>query len=350
MNRFTRRLINFFTLLTVLLQHQSKAPVASEPIPVYMLTNHQHAYLAILSILSLDRHIRGLQFIIIDHNELSRFDKWLLQRVPVKSITIIDSSKQFKWLKKYPYNWAYYTQVWSGIKFFTTLFYQRSVKKCIVMDSDTLFIRKPERVIKWIQNASDKKTLHLLDYMNFSVISPFEAEYQVGVKVSTEKLNSGFVCLNLEELHQKNSLSDINLYIKKITAIMKSRMTRDSYGREELERSMYIIEQTLFQLVFSHMNHEILPPKYSLLTAKVFRDSVFVHFTPDGSEKILFYRYLLFSLKKWLTIIILRKGDRSLPWFCAASFSDFSKVHLSKQRFRTGTKFFLHDLELNITD
>jgi hypothetical protein len=312
---------------------------------VYILTNKSHFFLALTSILSLNNYISNLNYFLIDDGSLKRLHYLIVNHLKSIKITIInDFSEIESKISKYPYCSSFFNEVWSGKKIFIPLLNKR-YKKCIILDSDTIFFSKPKTIINWI-NDKHSHNYYLKDYMNFSVISVQEALFQLGVKINTPNLNSGLLCINLDEFWKNNSLSQINTYIRKMINILKSRMTRDYFRNEELWHFIHIMEQSIYQLTLSKCQTVSFSQSYSMLTSINTNNKItFVHFTPDVKDKEVFYNYLIYALKNWVKSKIYFYHNLN-QWYLSGSINIFMSNLVKQKKYRSNENNILKDMKV----
>ncbi|OGK11494.1 hypothetical protein A2768_00015 [Candidatus Roizmanbacteria bacterium RIFCSPHIGHO2_01_FULL_37_16] len=288
-------------------------------VTIFTTINKPNVFLSLISMASLNYFIPGIRFTVIDGGGLNRLH-YLLFKLSKLNISFIEPNKDLKikrMLNKYSYLLMYYKYGWSGKKFIHSLF-QNKKGKIIILDLDTLFYKEPNEIINWIL-SSKESNLYLEDYENFSVISTIEAKKILNADLKKQRLNSGFICISLDNFWHNNSASSLNFYIKKIIEIVNTRLKTDYLEKNPLDYLYPIIEQTLFWLALNKCNTKILSQKYLIYPKHLFKkakleDIKFIHFTGD-IEKLPMYKYLLGSLKDNLLDKINGRQKNDQPWY-----------------------------------
>lgn len=95
--------------------------------------------------------------------------------------------------------------------------------KILYLDSDILFYRKPNTLVKWMNDSSDNSILYMGDYVHAGVLSIKEIVKYFGVKPII-KLNMGILCYSRKSLN----LTEMNNYFKFLSTVKKNnRLLRD---------------------------------------------------------------------------------------------------------------------------
>jgi len=345
--------VNLFTILYLLLQYkQNKRKNYTKYNNLYVCyySCKKHFYLLMISILSLNNFIPNLHYVILDDGTITKFQKYLISQLNLnlQYISRIPNNITNK-IKKLSYCNYFYKNIWSGKKFFFPLLFNSNAK-CILIDSDTIFLSRPNKIIKWINNKT-KESLYLKDYMNFVFVSPLEAEKISKIAITKNNLCCGFLCLNLKSFWANNSLKKINHYIEKIVDTIKSRMIRDYYGKPEFIYYLHLLEQTLFWITLNNTKLSSLNNKYQLLfnyNKGSNKKPIFIHFTPDNKEKSVYYKFLIYSLYQY----IFKKnsfGERKhKPWFIYGSFENFRDIFLNSNKYLPHRENFFKKINLII--
>ena len=136
----------------------------SSQVEVHSLVCHRHIHLYILAIKSFLRFYKDISVIVHDDGSLSNEDIELLKS-HIKGTKIIDKKnareKVKKALKNFPNCQKYRNKHIIAKQLFDYSLISKS-DKIISLDSDILFLKRPERIIEWISN-SKKETLCLYE-------------------------------------------------------------------------------------------------------------------------------------------------------------------------------------------
>ncbi|MFC1646803.1 hypothetical protein ACFL1A_00835 [Patescibacteria group bacterium] len=349
-----KTIINITVLLTVIKHNKNKQKGDKKSnqnnVGVFILTNSKHFYISIIAILSFLHFIQNKSkkshINIINDGSLNSFQEKILSYIPNANVIKGFAPELITSISKHKHLSELISYGWPAKKLLIPLW--SSYKKIIIIDSDTITIKRLDEIIKWIE--SDKTTnLFLQDYMNFVSISPIEAEAMFKTKVKITNLNTGLLCINLKSFLQKNSLDNIDYYFGRITDVIKTRMLRDYYRECELKYFIKNIEQTVFWVCLNNCKSKALSSKYILINQnqKDNPDPVFIHFTPDTIEKLSYYRYLFLSLKKYIYKKLLFKPTDK-PWYATYNFQNYLSLLTTKYSLFTKKVNLLKKLKLYI--
>jgi len=133
-------------------------------VEIHTLTCHRHIFMYLLAIKSLLRFNDHISVVVHDDGSLTKEDESLLKE-HIEGILIIKRSLADRQideiLKNYPVLREYRKNLLILIQALDYVLLSRS-EKIISLDSDTIFLKKPERLIKWAFN-DNKEMLHLYD-------------------------------------------------------------------------------------------------------------------------------------------------------------------------------------------
>lgn len=315
-----KMVVNVATIISVLFYPSSNGQ-HSPKVAVFLSITRHHVYLALLSMLSLYRFLPSSRFFIINDDTLQPWHVWLYKhsRLPLIFVSPSQQKKIHDLLAPYPNLQAFYDYGWSGKKFVIPLVYS-GYRKIIMLDGDTLFYRFPKEIAEWIENRSSYHC-YLKDYLNFSVVSPIEAQAIMGKKPSLFQVNSGLLCFDRQSIKKQVSFSLIDQWIRRILHTVKMRMTYD-YGRGNTNDFIYVfplLEQTIhwFMLSLTHAiqlrNDYFVFPEHKF-HGKPLINPIFIHFTGEARFNLPMYKYLGFSLMKKI-IDVLHRCANTHQWF-----------------------------------
>ncbi len=345
--------VNAAIVCTALLYGRAPRHIStvSTEVPVFIAAGKYSGFLAILSILSLSRHISELQFFVIDDGAMTWLQKWclhLLQRVVPVTYIHPDVHKAPPQLRQYTRLKDMWKTGWVGRKFFVPRFTAEKYDRYIVVDCDTLFFSYPQEIHDWIHKKQET-CLYLDDYYNFTAVSTVEAEHIMNKRLTHQRFNSGFLCIYNVSYKKNNPLRLVNTYLDAIIEMLKDRMTRDYYRRPEYYYSLKLLEQTLYWMTMNNCVINVLPSSYRLLHPEMSGQPVFVHFTPDSEEKHYEYRYLFRSLLTYVHDVIFRKPIVN-PWYLYIDFIQYQRTYLTKDKFRSEEETFFGSMKLLLSD
>ena len=324
---FMRQTVNF-AILVQLAFAESKIKKNSFPDNfIYYVSRKSDLFVMIISILSLNHHIPGLNYRILLDQQPDFLSKYVITKLLSKLVRLELLSlenveeKIIPKLKSSYYAKSFFNYGWAGKKFFIPLFLEEKGSS-ILIDSDTLFTAPPDEIAEWLKQKS-QEMLFLSDYANFSVISLVETDSILKKKHRLKNVNSGLLLFPLTQFHKRNSLKEIDQNIKAIIELNKERSSYDYHTEIELIYVFPILEQSLHTLIAERLPHNVLDrKKYQVfpehaLQGKDVKNAHFMHFTGD-IHRYQMYKYLFYSLfKKTTTRFIANKGTstQKLPWF-----------------------------------
>ncbi|MCX5680671.1 MAG: hypothetical protein NTZ95_08580 [Candidatus Omnitrophica bacterium] len=144
---------------------------------VHTLTCHSHLPMYITSIKSLLRFCDEIAVVTHDDGSLSSTDIKLLEK-HIKGVKVIGRRDAdvmaAEHLKQFPNCSKYRDAVLISLQLFDFMLYSKT-GKIIALDSDTLFLRKPKRLIEWIL-SDNKEIIHIYEkypYRQMEFLSKF---------------------------------------------------------------------------------------------------------------------------------------------------------------------------------
>lgn len=118
-----------------------------------------HLFFYILAVKSLLRFYNDIAIVVHDDGSLTNKDTMLLEN-HIRGIKIIEKriadKKIAGILKRFPNSSKYRSSYFNSMQLFDYTFFSKT-DKILSLDSDTLFLRKPNQLIEWISN--DKKEI-----------------------------------------------------------------------------------------------------------------------------------------------------------------------------------------------
>jgi len=329
-----RHVVNAITLLDMIFGRCRLVSKGSRVVAVYMIVNNRFFFDMVRSFFSLVAVMPNIDIKIIDDGTLSSWKKKSLKYIIGENVSIIENSEtlsQLGRISQYKYIYAFARYGWSGVKFILPLL-DTTHKKVIVLDSDTIFFKPPEAIIKWIKSGK-KYHLYTKDYDQFSIISGIEARVILGTNPKFKLLNSGLLCIDLQDYWQHNSLNDIDIYIKKIISVVKDRKDKDLNSLNDFVYVFPIIEQTLHWLTLLKCKTLPLPSEYFVFPAHKYRNlkinnPVFIHYAGENLpvNKPL-NKYLFVSMVTMVIDWILGKNVTGKIWFTHSQLYCFHCRH-----------------------
>jgi len=284
-------------LIVIVFQGKRKFKNFNKDVEIYIMTCHRDTIKLIVALYSIYEYFGKSIQIIINHDQtLTQIDILLIKSL-FKNIKIL-SNKDFNRIKKQLSQFHYcndFYKSWMGKKFLNPLLLTKK-KKVILLDSDIYFIKKPKKIINFI-NKSYKKSLYTEDLPGWFLLSRLEFKYIFGLK-TVDKLNSSLLCLNSKYIP---TLKQINKAIHLIYRLKRERFMDYSF----------LLEQTLFIYLYSRIpkkEKEILYLRHYFNLAVINKYNILnatsIHFSTPS--KHLWWKYI------WLTRIGLFKYNKNI--------------------------------------
>lgn len=326
--------VKTLTLLTILRQQNTPSP--RSPLIVYITTNHELTWLAILAMLSFKYFIQNVHFKIINGGGLTHRDyKWLKRtKLSLSFVTSEEERKTERLLRPYPYLHKYFQYGWSGKKFFIPLLTTPS-DRYMILDLDIIFFRSPTHIIKWF-HAHNPPSMYMKDYENFSAISTVEAAFILQQEPKHININSGLLCINSKQLLKHTPLATLNKYSRYILQCAKNRLSYDHNTDNDVVYVYPVIEQSLFWLAFEKQRAQSLPKEAYYIFPRhkfkhtIIRNPICIHFTGEETKRSI-YKYLFFSFFSMLKDVALSKKILYIPWHNYSNNYCVNCNHLSTQ-------------------
>ncbi|MFA5984811.1 MAG: hypothetical protein WC782_12415 [Methylococcaceae bacterium] len=288
-------------------------PIQSNPqakVEVHSAVPHRYVYAYLVAIKSLLRFHNDLSVVVHDDGSLLEADKNLIkQHLP--GCRLIDramANAEFEklnntFLSKVRGSYTSYLKL-----FDTTLFCQ--AERVMILDTDTLFIKRPDKVIDWIENGG-KPWYHMAPQGKMKV----HKELEIVNYTDLQKVHIQTLIIN--DLDAINSSLNSNYWIQQGFCSGFIGYDANTIKFNELEQLFKLLfdkfgdkiflwgaEQTTHGLVLCSQGAEALPiDAYFVFTqnnAWQAKDATFIHFVGENRFYKLIYPKLAWSIIKQL--------------------------------------------------
>jgi len=290
-------------------------PITTNPdakTEVHSVIPHRYIYAYLVAIKSLLQYHADLSVVVHDDGSLTKADKALLAfHLPgCKVIDRLDADAAFDSLNN-PFLSKVRNSYTSYIKLFDTIHSCKS-ERIIVIDSDTLFLKRPDAIIDWIENGG-KPWYHTapLGGMKRKELTKQKSQPSTGKQAAQEKDH-------IQTLIMKN-IDNINITLEKNYNIEQGFCAgfigydSTTIKLDELNELFLLLhkkfddkifkwgaEQTVHGLALGAKGAEALPiDDYFVFTQKnadLAKDATFVHFVGENRFHRLIYPRLAKSL------------------------------------------------------
>lgn len=272
---------------------------------------HRYVYAYLVAIKSLLRYHNDFSVFVHDDGSLEQADKTLISR-HLPGVRIIDrheADTRFDEAVKNPFLSKVRNSYTSYLKLFDTTLYNQS-KRIIIVDTDTLFLRRPELVIDWAINGG-KPWFHMAPK------GTMKSKKELAVANYSNLQKTHIQTLIIKDLEEINSQLNRNYRIEQGFCSGFIGYDADTIDFSELDRLFNLLfdkfgdrifkwgaEQTTHGLILCGKGATALPlEQYFVFTQKNAhraRDATFLHFVGENRFYKMIYPRLANSCIKEL--------------------------------------------------
>lgn len=204
---------------------------------------HRYVFAYLVAVKSLLQYYSDFSVFVHDDGSLTQTDKNLIKR-HLPDVHIIDrqeANKKFEETVNNPFLSKVRSSYTSYIKLFDTTLYNKS-KRIIILDTDTLFLKRPDHIIEWAINGG-KPWFHMAPRKSMKIVKKKEVAK-----------NSGFEKTHIQTLIVEN-IDEINTTLQQNYSIEQGFCSgfigynSDTINFDELNK--------LFSLLYEKFNNKI---------------------------------------------------------------------------------------------
>lgn len=291
----------------------STPPITTNPnadTEVHSAVPHRYVYAYLVALKSLLRYHADLSVVVHDDGSLSAADKTLIAfHLPhCRIITRTDADSEFEKLNN-PFLSKVRNSYTSYIKLFDTSYSSRS-KRVIIIDTDTIFLKRPDAIIDWIVNGG-QPWYHLAPKGKMKLENSPKPNSEASATKPVEPQKDHIQTLIMKNLDSINATLNKNYSIEQGFCSGFIGYDSTAIELEELNELFSLLykkfgdkifkwgsEQTTHGLLLCSKGAEALPiEEYFVFTqfnADQAKDATFVHFVGENR----FHRFIYPKLAK----------------------------------------------------
>lgn len=247
---------------------------------IHMLLSDKDYHKFIICYYSLLRFLDELpEMLIYDDGTLSKQKKIILEKIP--GVFVISTSMQKRGIKKYTSNQVI-LKFWKKNPFDKKLInlamYSTHANKALILDSDIIFYKYPQLLLKYLQR-------------NISLSFAYMSDYQDAYILNTEEIKKKF---NISIKHRVNS----GCLVFTPTLVSKEFIQK-YYALLDKDRKNHIVqqwtEQTALAILVSMHESKKLPREYYMGVGRTPAKTICRHYTSLSEDEYLKDLYKLFK-------------------------------------------------------
>ncbi|MBU2571534.1 MAG: glycosyltransferase [Gammaproteobacteria bacterium] len=282
------------------------APIETNPkasTTVHSAVPHRYVYAYLTAVKSILQYENDFAICVHDDGSLTDADKELIKK-HLPHTTIIDrnfANAEFDRLVKNPFLSKVRGSYTSYLKLFDTTFFNKT-ERIIILDTDTLFIRRPDEIIEWSKHGGNP-WYHLAPRGKMKV----QKELEISQYANLQKVHIQTLIMN--DLDEINSTLNSNYYLQQGFCSGFIGYDQGTINFDELDKLFRLLhekfgdkiflwgaEQTTHGLILCSKNAEALPiEKYFVFTqanAHLVDNATFLHFVGENRFHKLIYPQL----------------------------------------------------------
>lgn len=272
---------------------------------IHSAVPHRYVYAYLTALKSLLQYDADYAICVHDDGSLTSDDKKLIS-IHLPHVRIIDrhfANSEFERLIKNPFLSKVRGSYTSYLKLFDTTLFNNS-ERIIILDTDTLFLQKPEEIIQWSHNGG-QSWYHMAPDSKMKI----QKEFVIGEYSNLQKVHIQALIIN--DLDEINSTLNCNYQIKQGFCSGFIGYDHGTIKFDELEKLFILLnkkfgdkiflwgaEQTTHGLILCSKGAKALPIDeyfvFTQLNAHLAANATFVHFVGENR----FYKFIYPKLAK----------------------------------------------------